>query len=146
MPKEEEEDSLSKFNEAIFQMRRLDTEQARINISNQSPLELNQETGMYNYELMFNSMVNQFIEISPKLKTDEILKGKLLRKQLQKQLRTYPPYTTQRNALTHEQEEHFIKQNWEDFKELLFNFTLFIRKMMDVHHITTPKQGESSWF
>ena len=146
MPKEEEEEILSKFNEAMLQMKRLHDEQTIINQANQTPLLMNQDFGSYGYEIIFKSLENQFKEISPNLNKKEFLTGIMRRLRLKESMKKFPPHVSKWNNVTGGESEIFYKENWEIVSEMLFHYSLYIRKMMDNHNLTSPKQGESAWF
>ena len=139
---DQDDEKLSTFNEAALQMRRLNDLQQRINYSNLNPLAIYPEEKLYGYQIIFNSLNSLFSECSSKLKTDESTKGKNMRIKINIFLEINPIHKNLPNRVTGEEEIRINYRNWLRLKELLFDYEILIRELMEAHDLTSPRRED----
>ncbi len=96
---------ISKFNEGMYQMLRLHFLSFDMNRAWINPLAIDEETGRYNYQKIFEYINCKLIEAAPNLKEDEILKAMVTRMQINNLMKEKPVHKeiTNRVKKTREQ-------------------------------------------
>lgn len=135
----EEEDKSSMFNQAGLQMKRLDEEIKRINQCKIDPLAFNIEFNTYNYQVIFMSIKNIFLEIIEKLKPNEEEKILLMIRGIGHLLEHNPPYKIVKTKVyPYKTKVKFDANAWRILDRYIFNFDLKIRKLMEQHGYGSP--------
>lgn len=145
-PEFKPEGVISKYNEAWLQMNRLNTLQDRIHNANLNPLIFFPDENLYGYQIVFHSLNSLFAEASSKLSDPELDEGKNKRKEIMDAIKQASPHKLCENALNHRRFILFSKEKWESLREKLFEYELFVRKLMEKHKLTSPEEDESDMF
>lgn len=139
----------SAFNEAGFQMRRLDREQSTINLTRTNPQFINELYGVHNYILWVSAIDSLFAEVSSKLTEDEYKKGQKVRAIIKSILRTDPPLkekliVSRGNA---KRKKVWDNKAWERLERLMDIYEALVRKYMEGHGLGSPLEDmEQSLF
>lgn len=141
-----DETIISKFNEGSLQMQRIHMLQERVNLSNLNPLNFYPESNFYGYQVIFNSLNSLFAECSSKLDDKEVEEGKTMRRRINMLLIIRPVHHYIENPVTHTKEIKVNQQSWRIIKEMLFEYELLIRKLLEVHNLTSPKVESEGGF
>ena len=73
----------SKFNAGILQMQRIHDLQERLNLAKINPLAYNEDLGLFNYEVILNTINALYLEAESKLATKEKEEAVKLKKALE---------------------------------------------------------------
>ena len=142
----EGEGVISTFNEAMYQMFRIHEIQSRINICNLEPLKFHildeGGDGAYGYEIVFNSLTTLFVEASSKLNPDELKEGRNLRNRILNFLRDNKIIETSFNGITKNNVKKINKEEWDELKEDLFDYEIFVRRILEAHNLTSPSSDD----
>ena len=134
---------LSNWNEGALQMLRFHELQKEINECNVNPTAFNIERNLYNYQIILNNINSVFSEASPKFKDRELELGMLRKKMIESFLESNPIHINRPN-LNHEEETFFFRPNWLRLKVMLFGYNLYVRRLLDIHKLTSPDKSDPS--
>jgi len=140
------EGKFSQFNEASYQMGRLNNEQSLINHYNLNLLAYDLERQNHNYILKFNLLTNLFIEASSKLTNSEKAKGKKLRKYISLLMDLKPAHKICLEQPNNKKITKFSYLNWCRIREALFEYELLVRHLLEKHKLTSPVGDEQELF
>lgn len=132
----------STFNEAVFQMDRINRLQSEINLCWTSPMTKEDRTGKYFYEIIFSNLKSLFSEVSSKLKDAEKTDGLDKIKDVQDFIIKHPIFVRGYNQTTYRKRifVDFKEDNYHNLLDKLYALQLLIRKLLEEHDLTAPKK------
>lgn len=138
---------MSEFNSAALKMKRLDKIQELLNQINGNLLALNDQYGVYNYELKLSLCDSLYQEVESKLTEEEREDGERLREFVEKMISENPVYKNKKEKIyPYREKQTMDKENWKIIKKALFFYEKVARKYMDAHGMDTAYADESDLF
>jgi len=138
----------SSFNEAVLKMQRLHETQRLINILRINMLDYNYLWNKYNYQVVFENLKSLLLECSGKMSDAENLEGDRV-KNIIEDLDEHQPIFQKINISSIAEQKtfkQFNNDNWKRLRKLLFDFEMFVRKMLEIHGLSSPNvQDEALW-
>jgi len=139
----------STFNEGAGQMERINILQIQINNCWVAPLRLDigdKGSGRYGYQIIFSNYNSLLGEVSSKLTTTELEDIKKDKENLRKLFECNPIHIIRWNdTLAGRKKISYINQEgWNKIEGALFDYGLKIRKLLEEHNMTSPKQKDPS--
>ena len=142
---EEDYSGTSKFNAGMLQMQRIHTLQDTVNRAKINPLALNEEVGVYNYEIIISCTTSLYQECCPKLKPDDKKKVEEVIEKIDSWL-IDSPFFKQTTKRLGNPETKFEKISWRYFNKLLFIYENLVRDMIEKVGMNSPPEDESALF
>lgn len=139
----EEEINISKFNPALFKMRRLHEINSLINFCKLNPLAFNSDYNEYNYILWIKGITNLFHENS-KLTDDEKKKVEEIKTAIEQCLNKHPIVQIINNR--EKKETKIDMELWNIFKKHIEIYENKVKEYADKHGLDTPNEDEQSLF
>lgn len=136
----DDEGQISKFNAGLLQMQRIHVLQDRINNAWLNPLAQNNEFGVWNYNVIYNSCNSLLQEVSSKLSDKEKEEG-FNTKNIIDNFMIKNPVHTEKNRI--------IKINldtWNILKRILYKYETIVREYLDKHGMSSPEIEEEALF
>lgn len=133
------------FNQAGFQQIRLDSLLSLADRLAINPTSFNENFSNYNYEVIFRSLKQVFLNVFSKLTGDEL---KILNK-LKKEIDALLEYKNPYDSIKRKEGVNLTlnKINWKILDEKLFEFRGELEKAMDNHGLGNPNKevDEEGW-
>ena len=145
----ETEGSVSEFNEASFKMRRIHDLQERLNTLWVSPLAMNQIYFMWNYELIYATLLSLMQEVKTKLSKKEKTIMDKNRDDIDDFLICHKPHQEKRDESPRNRSGKniiLINNNWVKLRRMLQDFESDIRQLADDHGLGSPNRGDEGLF
>jgi hypothetical protein len=136
----------SSFNEASLKMIRIHKFQETSGVCNFNPLQPNQQTGTYNYEVIFECNNNLLKECWGKMNDKEREELKNTKDYLQKFLKKHPIHKQINFPNENKPQTKTFIYHWEIYKEALFNYELRIRELLTRIKYDSPDMDEGGLF
>lgn len=138
----------SSFNEAVLKMQRLHETQRLINILRINMLDYNYLWNKYNYQVVFENLKSLLLECSGKMSDAENVDGNKIQNIIE-DLDEHKPIFQKINISSIAEQKtfkQFNNDNWKRLRKLLFDFEMFVRKMLEIHGLSSPNvQDEALW-
>lgn len=133
---------LSKFNAAAFQMKRIADLQERINIVSLNPLAMNEQFGVFNYEIWVTSCDSLLQEVGAKLSTKERENIKKVRNKLHAFLNRNP-ILKEKRMINGSRETKLNKNVWRVTYKAITIYEEYVRELLDIHQMNSPERDDS---
>lgn len=133
----------SKFNAAVLQMQRIHDLQERLNRAKINQLAYSEDVGLFNYEIILNTINALYLEVEPKLGTKENKKGLLLKEAIEDSLKKNPVHF-EKKTLTYPYRPtiQFNKNNWENIRKVIFFYESLVRDFLEIHGMNSPPNDD----
>ena len=133
----------SKFNAAVLQMQRIHDLQERLNRAKINPLAYSEDVGLFNYEIILNTITALYLEVEPKLSKVENEKGLVLKEAIEDFLEKTPVHF-EKKTLTYPYRPtiQFNKQNWESVRKVIFFYESLVRDFLEIHGMNSPPNDD----
>jgi len=148
----EEVGKLSMFNAGLLQMKRIADLQERINLVSLNPLVINEEIGVYNYEIWITCIDSLLQEISPKLESKG-KEGEKGEREKAEEVRDCVHAFLQKNSIFVEKKsingDKKITKNthvWNVTYKAITIYEKLIRKLLDDHKFNSPEEEDEGMF
>ena len=136
--------SVSTFNDGNFQPARIDKIQGSCHDSYRHFLHFFEDENLYGYEIFISDIDCMYVEVESYLNEDERNKVKKFRSEIYSFLEDNPIYRTEMNPVLHTPETKPNRTNYYKLRELLFNYQLFVRRLLKEHKLIDSKDSEEA--
>jgi len=143
---ESADENLNKYNDAQLQTLRLHELQVYINKAHRHFLDFFEDEGLYGYEIKFSSIIQFFVEISPRCNTEEKKKIFRMIKNIDEFLEKYPIFKERLNEITHQSQIQIDKNSAKVIRDFLIRFDMVVKKLAKKHGYSSPDLDESGLF
>ena len=133
---------LSKFNAAAFQMKRIADLQERINIVSLNPIDMNEQFGVFNYEIWVTSCDSLLQEVSAKLSEKERKLIKKIRDKLH-QFLNQNPILKEKRMINGSKQTILNKDVWRVTYKAITIYEEYVRELLDVHQMNSPERDDT---
>ncbi len=138
-----EDNRVSKFNAGLLQMERIHELFRSVNLASLHPTTKNVETGMYGYEVAYSALGSLFMEASGKLNKKQIESFKGLRKQIHSFMLNHTIMKKKVNQKGINMGSS-ITPNWLILENMLFDYQLLVRDLLEKTGLNSPDKGEEA--
>jgi len=134
----------SQFNAGLLQMKRLHETQDLLNRANLNPLALNEEVGVYNFEILFSSVNSLLNEASPKLGKVEREDAEFMRDAIKNFMLKKPVFEVKKNIKvgSNGMVNKFNETNWRTLQRWLTKYETLVRDLLDKHSMNSPDKED----
>jgi len=136
------EQKVSKYNAGLLQMERIHELFRAVNIASLRPTHKD-ENGMFGYEVVYDSLIQLFMEGSGKLKVEDVNKFIVAK--------DYIHNFTLTNLIIKEIPKqrggtvgYIPTTNWLKLKAMLFDFQMLVRGLLEKVGLNSPEKGEEA--
>lgn len=115
--------------------------QRKINQCRMNPFIIDEEMGVYNYEIILRCITQLLQEVLPKLKEDDKFNILALKKAVETQLKNNPIHVLKKEKnYPHNKYYELKNENWETFEKWLFEYESKVRYLLDVHELNAASK------
>ena len=142
--KYENEGDISEWNPAIWKMRRLGQLNDRLHEYRLNPKIINIQYQDYNYQLWIKDLKNLYLEIYPKLTSNEKTKIENIKNAIEEALVKFPVHKLIKKI--NGMEIYWDDAAWQVYLRYIEIFEKLLLGAADIHGLDSPTKGESSLF